>query len=89
MEWSGTWETICIETELETIRITGNGKQFELVLGRSEMGDFLCIPSHDVGFALNGPVESVYVEEHLLRRLDLKDSITIATALRERSKNKI
>lgn len=89
MEWNGTWETICIENDLETIRVTGNGKRFEIILGWSEMGDFLCIPAHDIGFALEGPIDSVYVEEHLLRHLERKDSITIATALREKSKNKI
>lgn len=88
MEWRSTWETLCIENELETIRIAGNGHSFETILGSSEMGGFLCIPSHGIGFALEEPADTVYVEEHLLRRLEQKDSITIATALREKCKNR-
>jgi len=88
MEWDGTWETVCIENELETIRITGNGHSFEIILGTSEMGDFLCIPAHDIGFALGEVTDGVYMEEHLLRSLEVKDAVTIATALREKSKKR-
>lgn len=88
MEWRGTWETVCIENELETILITGNGHSFVTILGISEIGGFLCIPAHDIGFSLEEPADTVYVEEHLLRRLEKKDAITIATALREKCKNR-
>lgn len=88
MEWMGTWETICIENELETIRVTGNGHSFEIILVISEMGDFLCIPAHNIGFALGEVTDSVSVEEHLLRSLEVKDAVTIMTALREKSKKR-
>lgn len=81
-------KTVCIENKLETILITGNGNSFVTILRISELGGFLCIPAHGVGFSLEKPADTVYVEEHLLRCLEKKDAITIATALREKCKNR-
>ncbi len=80
--WEGCWERVCIENELVTVRITGDGKNFEVVLAQSEWGDFICIPSSNIGFAVGGFSDTVYMEEHLRKGLGPKEAVTIAAALK-------
>ena len=81
------WERICIENELVTVRITGGGHSFDTVLAQSECGDFICIPSYDIGFAVGSLCDTVYLEEHLGRNPSRKDTVTIAAALKSIENN--
>ena len=36
IHWKGTWERVCIENELVTVRVTGRGRSFDTVVAQSE-----------------------------------------------------
>ena len=88
VKWKGTWETLCVENELETIRIRVDNRIFDTVLAVSECGDFLCIPSEGIGFATDSLSDRVYMEEHLIQELDRKSAVTIAAALQDLAENR-
>ena len=88
MEWRGSCETICVENELETMEVHGNGKCFRVILGTSEAGDFLCIPTHNAGVYAEDISDMASLEEHLKERLEEKDAVTIATALAHKRRKK-
>lgn len=88
MEWRGTCKTICVENELETMEVHGDGKCFRVILGTSEAGDFLCIPTHNAGLYAEDISDMASIKEHLRERLEEKDAVTIATALAHKSRKK-
>jgi len=68
------------------VRITGDGKRFEVVLAESEWGDFICIPSCNIGFAVGSFSDTVYMEERLRKGLGPKEAVTVAVALKTMEK---
>ena len=86
VRWEGTWERVCIENELVTVRITGRGHSFDTVIAQSEWGDFLCIPSCDIGFSIGSLTDTACLEEHLRKTLRQEDAVMIAAALKSMEK---
>lgn len=71
-----------MENELVTVRITGGGSSFEVILAQSAWIDFICLPSYELGFAVGSLSDTAYLEEHLGQRLNRKDMVTVAAALK-------
>ena len=82
IHWEGTWERVCIENELVTVRVTGRGRSFDTVVAQREWGDFICIPSHDIGFSIGSFSDTARLEEHFRKNLGQEDAITVAAALK-------
>lgn len=76
VHWEGTWERVCIGNELVTVRVTGRGRSFDTVVAQSEWGDFICIPSHNIGFrGGNRPADSLQQTGELFQVPPLSHSI--------------
>ena len=84
-EKNGSWETIRSGDETEDILIVGNGQKFEVILGYSGIGNFLCIPYSYVGCFIE-TTNTLVVIEHLAKVLEPEDAYLIAYALEDRFK---
>lgn len=60
----------------------GKGRSFDTVVAQSEWGDFICIPSHDIGFSIGSFSDTARLEEHFRKNLGQEDAITVAAALK-------
>lgn len=76
----GSWEILRLGDETEEIRIYGNGRTFEVVLGYSDIACFLCMPDYDVGCSLE-VANILSLTDHLEKALEHKDARLIVYAL--------
>ena len=51
-------------------------------VNNQQLGDFICIPSHDIGFSIGSLSDTARLEEHFRKNLGQEDAITVAAALK-------
>lgn len=80
-KWAGSWEVLQVETDFHELRIQGRGACFDAILGYCSSGNYLCIPSSNVGCALGYWSDVFWNTERISQVLCETDAVTIATAL--------
>ncbi len=68
-----------------SIDVTGHGSSFHIIFGKSNKGNYLCIPEWNVGCELASFSDSFWNQERLEQQLSKTDAITIAIAIKEAS----
>ena len=61
--------------------IIGRGSSFYLIVGQSERGNYLCIPTWRVGSELADLTDNFWNQEQLGRQLSTSDSITVTNGI--------
>ncbi|MGL5437662.1 MAG: DUF6618 family protein [Lachnospiraceae bacterium] len=79
--WTGMWKILSICTDFHELRIKGRGSSFDVVAGYCSTGNYLCIPSINVGCALTDWSDVFWNIERLSQVLTETDAVTIAIAL--------
>lgn len=81
MKWIGNWEVLSVEPDSHELLIKGRGSEFHAILGYYSYGNYLCIPSIDIGCALGYWSDVFWNTERLSHVMNATDAVTIATAL--------
>ena len=79
--WTGQWNEVVDSSETIELLIQGRGSAYQAVLGISSVGNYLCIPSVNVGCSLACWSDLFWNTEQIARVLNITDAVTIATAL--------
>ena len=61
--------------------IEGRGTYFHILTGQHKYGDYLCIPSHDVGCERSKLSDFFWNRERISRLMGEDDAVTVATGL--------
>ncbi len=82
-----TWEAeVCLLKASRTGRqyeaeIEGRGTYFHILTGQHKYGDYLCIPTHDVGGELSRLSDFFWNRERISRLMKEEDAVTVTTRL--------
>ncbi len=80
-QWYGSVEvTNRTETGYE-VKISGRGSSFYAIIGSYEYGNYICIPSWQVGCELASLKDTFWNLEQLQQQMSKVDAITLATAI--------
>ena len=79
--WTGTLTLLRKEPGQYEAEICGRGTYFHILAGRHKYGNYLCIPSHDVGCELSDFSDIFWNEERLRSLMRRVDAVTVATGL--------
>ncbi|MDO4802401.1 MAG: hypothetical protein Q4A15_09575 [Prevotellaceae bacterium] len=92
-EWPVRWAITKRMAGATYIHIEGRGTEFDAIIGRYSSGNFICIPSIDVGCGLAPYNDTFWNMEKLSKYLGVTDAFTITKALehfdRRRSRSAI
>ena len=80
--WTAQIRLISCNESQQELEIKGRGSSFHLFVGFGMFGNYLCIPSQDIGCAIAQPEDSFWNAEHLSRHLNIVDTTTITTGLK-------
>lgn len=80
-EWLASITRIGIKTNCETITIEGNGSIFDVIVGRNERTNWICIPQQKVSSELSDLKDKFWNREALSRLLPICDAIMISNML--------
>lgn len=80
--WEGKLSIKCRHSYGFEVEISGRGSSFYAVIGKYSYGNYLCIPSLNIGCALANYSDFVWNKEHLEQVMRTPDAITVATALK-------
>ncbi|MFI3214717.1 MAG: DUF6618 family protein [Eubacteriales bacterium] len=62
--------------------ISGRGSSFHLIVGETRHGNYLCIPTWEVGSELADYNDTFWNQEQIGRQLSAVDSITLANGIK-------
>lgn len=79
--WKVSWEILDAQTDYRKLRIRGKGSSFDVILGYSSSGNYLCIPEIDVGCALALWSDIFWNQKRLSGLMTESDAATIAHAI--------
>ncbi len=79
--WTGSLKVLNIEGSQFEFLIKGRGSAFQVILGYSTLGNYLCIPSLNIGCGLAYWSDIYWNTRQLSQLMSLTDAVTIATAL--------
>lgn len=79
--WLGTLEVLNMEGSQFEFLIKGRGSAFQVILGYSTSGNYLCIPSLNIGCGLAYWSDIYWNTRQLSQLMSITDAVTIATAL--------
>ena len=80
-EWPVRWAITKRMAGATYIHIEGRGTEFDAIIGRYSSGNFICIPSIDVGCGLAPYNDTFWNMEKLSKYLGVTDAFTITKAL--------
>lgn len=63
------------------VEIQGRDSCFQVIIGNGTFGNYLCIPSLDIGCALAQSTDFYWNTERLAKHLNIVDTTTITTGL--------
>lgn len=81
--WDGTYENLEIYQDRLEVDVSGRGSRFHIIVGRYQNGNYLCIPSCQVGCELAGYQDTFWNLEQLSRQISMVDAVTLVTAIKE------
>lgn len=81
--WDGTYENLEISQDRLEVDVSGRGSSFHIIVGRYQNGNYLCIPSWQVGCELAGYQDTFWNREQLARQIGVVDAVTIVSAIKE------
>jgi hypothetical protein len=87
--WGGNWKVLSSRTDYCELMISGRGSRFQTVIGAYSDGNYLCIPSIDIGCALGLYNDVLWNRERLSQVMDITDAVTITEAIADYSRSKI
>lgn len=79
--WKVSWEVLETETDYHKLRISARGSTFDVILGYSSSGNYLCIPDIDIGCALALWSDVFWNTEKLSMLMSETDAATIAAVI--------
>ena len=82
-EWTGEISYLKTSNGCIEMNVTGRGSSFHIIIGRSNRGNYICIPQWKVGCELASFSDYFWNQERLTQQLGNVDAITVATAIKE------
>lgn len=80
--WMGKIESIIKRTNGFEATISGKSSGFHLIVGESEWGKYLCIPTWGIGCELASYEDTFWNTERLSRLISKPDAITVVNGIR-------
>ncbi len=80
-EWTVAWAVTQRMSGATCLCIEGRGSAFDVIIGKHNGGNFLCIPAIDVGCGLASFNDAFWNKEKLSKFVSETDAATIARAL--------
>lgn len=83
MNWDVSWELLNCEYNHHELRVLARGSAFDVILGESLSGYYLCIPAVDVGCNITFWSDVFWNTERLSNLLSETDAATVAAAINQ------
>ncbi|MEG0109103.1 MAG: hypothetical protein RR705_09685, partial [Lachnospiraceae bacterium] len=80
-EWIASIMRIGIKTNCATITVEGNGSIFDVIVGRNEKTNWICIPQQKISSELSDLKDKFWNQEALSKLLPICDAIMISNML--------
>ncbi len=82
-DWDGFVEEIAYDDGVCEVCITGRGSRIRLMLGKSTLGVFACVPDYDAGCYISSLDDLYSNSDRLIRAMEnIVDATTVACGLR-------
>lgn len=81
--WTANWEIINLTYESAELCISGRGSSFNVILGDSCSGKYMCIPNINKGCALSQWSDTFWNTERISLILNKTDAVTLAMGIRD------
>ena len=85
--WFGQWELLTERLGNLEFLVRGRGSEYRVVIGHCSSGNYLCIPSENIGCGLASQNDYFWNLEQISRVMNITDAVTIASALYNYSMN--
>ena len=81
-EWTGHVEIVSLTGNTAELFIEGRGSGMDTIIGKYQIGLYVCIPDIDVGCPISRMSDYFWNRERLAQHMNQTDAITVAWALK-------